>query len=116
MRAVFVIVLVIKNHKEKMVRKLITINGWLVMVLLIASCSTVGDVMPISPTTYTVASQKGGQFWTLGPSWSDVKALSINRANEFCTEQKKQMEVVGWETHGVRGFSQLNAELTFKCI
>lgn len=90
----------------------------MVMVLTLAAmagCSSVGEVMPVGPDTYTVGSEKGGQFWTMGPSWSDVKALGLNRANEYCAKQNKTMSVVNWDTHGARGWTPLNAELTFKC-
>ena len=79
--------------------------------LFLAACSTVGEVMPIGVDTYTVAGRMGGQL----PAWSEVKGLAIKRANEFCDSKNKTMTVVGWETHGARGWTPLDAELTFKC-
>jgi hypothetical protein len=80
--------------------------------LVLQACSTVGEVIPTGPDTYTVSSRMGGQL----PAWSEVKALGLKRANEFCDAQKKQMTVVSWETHGARGWTPLDAELTFKCM
>jgi len=54
----------------------------------------------------------GGQY----PSWSDVKGLSLERANEYCIERGKYMVEGKWETHGSRGWTPLNAELTFQCL
>jgi len=54
----------------------------------------------------------GGQL----PSWSDVKGLSLKQAIKYCTTQGKYMEEGSWETHGSRGWTPLNAELTFKCV
>lgn len=78
---------------------------------LLAACTTVGEVLPTGPETYTVSSRMGGQL----PAWSEVKALGIKRANEFCESQGKRMTVVRWETHGARGWTPLDAELTFTC-
>jgi len=81
----------------------------LIMLLILTGCSTVGNVLPISGDTYRVTTS--GNY----TSWSGLKTSSIQRANEYCIEQNKQMAVVGWETHGVRGWSPQEAELTFKC-
>ena len=79
--------------------------------LFLVGCASVGDVLPIGVDTYTVSSRISG-----GRSWPKVKALGIERANEFCEEKSKRMEVINWTTHGVRGWSPLDAELSFKCI
>ncbi len=86
----------------------------IVVLLAIAlfGCSSVGEVLPTGVDTYTVSSRMGGQF----PAWSEVKALGIKRANEYCDGQHKQMTVVSWQTHGARGWTPLDAELTFKCV
>jgi hypothetical protein len=52
-----------------------------------------------------------GQF----PSWSDVKQLAMKRANEHCGGMGRYMTIEKWETHGARGWTPLNAELTFQC-
>ncbi len=83
----------------------------LIAVILLAGCASTGEVLPVGSGLYTVSSRMGGQL----PAWSEVKALSLKRANEFCDAQKKQMTVVKWETHGARGWTPLDAELTFKC-
>lgn len=82
---------------------------FLIMLLILTGCSTVGTVLPVSGDTYMVTTS--GHY----TSWSELKASSIQRANDFCAKQNKHIEVVGWETHGVRGWSPQEAELTFKC-
>ena len=84
----------------------------IVSILSIVGCSSVSNVLPVGKNQYRVSSEMGGQF----PSWSDVKELSIKKANEFCNADKKIMEEIKWETYGVRGWSPLNAELTFTCL
>ncbi|MBA4390900.1 MAG: hypothetical protein C0399_08165 [Syntrophus sp. (in: bacteria)] len=81
----------------------------LVTLLILTGCSTVGNVIPISGDTYTVTSS--GHY----TSWSGLKTEGIQLANEFCAKKNKHMAIVSWETHGVRGWSPQEAELTFKC-
>ena len=82
-----------------------------ILTIAISGCSSVSEVMPVGKDTYRVSSEMGGQF----PSWSDVKGLSLKRANGFCSEKGRYMEEGKWVTHGARGWSPLNAELTFRC-
>lgn len=82
-----------------------------VALIALAGCQSVGQTLPVGVDTYKVSSESSKLF----ASWSDVKDLSIKRANDFCDGMKKTMTVVSWETHGVRGWTSLNAELTFKC-
>jgi uncharacterized protein YceK len=89
--------------EEQKMKKLI-----LAMIFIFAGCSTVGNVLPISGGTYMVTTS--GHY----KSWSEMKASCIKRANEFCAVQKKQMKVIDWETHGVRGWLPQETELTFK--
>lgn len=81
-------------------------------LFLFAGCSSVSNVVPVGKDTYRVSSEMGGQF----PSWADVKGLSLERANRYCLERKMYMVEKGWETHGSRGWTPLNAELTFQCL
>ena len=80
--------------------------------LFFVGCSSVSNVAPVGKDTYRVSSEMGGQF----PSWSDVKGLSLKKANEFCKTKGAYMKEGEWETHGSRGWTPLNAELTFTCI
>ena len=83
-----------------------------VTALFLISCASVSDIAPVGQNTYRVSSQMSGNF----PSWPEVKGLSIKKANEYCKRNGKVMLEDKWETHGARGWSPLNAELTFKCI
>ena len=76
------------------------------------SCSTVTDVVPVGKDTYTVGSRMAENF----PSWPEVKQLGLKRANEYCAELGKNMVPVKTETHGARGWTPLEAELTFECL
>ena len=80
-------------------------------VLGAAGCVSVSEVIPVGKDTYTVSAEMSGQF----PSWSDVKQLAMKRANEHCGSMGRYMTIGKWETHGARGWTPLNAELTFEC-
>lgn len=77
-----------------------------------AGCVSVSDVVPVGKSKFTVSSEMAGQF----PSWSEVKQLALKRANTHCESLGKIMTVDKWETHGARGWTPLNAELTFECV
>lgn len=79
--------------------------------LLLAGCSTVGNVKTIGVDTYMVGSRAGGFH-----SWSEIKELAINRASEHCANFGNKMQVLNIQTHGARGWTPLEAEVTFKCI
>ena len=81
-------------------------------IVFLHGCSSVSPVIPVGKNTYRVSSEMGGQL----SSWSDVKNLSLKEANEFCIKQNKYMKEGSWETHGARGWTPLNAELTFQCV
>lgn len=83
-----------------------------ILTIAIGGCSSVSGVIPVGKDKYRVSSEMGGQL----PSWSDVKDLSLKRANEFCDKKGRYMEEGNWVTHGARGWTPLNAELTFKCL
>ena len=83
-----------------------------ILVAAICGCASVSDVMPVGKNTYRVSSEMGGQL----PSWSDVKGLSLKKANAYCAASGQYMEEGAWVTHGARGWTPLNAELTFKCL
>jgi hypothetical protein len=48
--------------------------------------------------------------------WGEVKASSLKRADEYCAQRGKQMHQVDMQTHGVRGWTPQEAELTFTCL
>ena len=84
----------------------------MLLILTISSCASVSEVRPVGKDTYRVSSEMSGNF----PSWSEVKDLSLKRANEYCNGMKSYMVEGKWETHGARGWTPLNAELTFQCL
>lgn len=80
-------------------------------VLMLCACTTVSEVTPAGSGNYAVTTQvRGGMT-----PWGEVKAMSLKRADEYCRSQSKQMRQVAMETHGVRGWTPQEAELTFSC-
>lgn len=82
------------------------------VVLVLAGCQSVSNVVPAGSGTYMVGSEVRGGF----SSWAEVRALTLNRANEYCANQGKEMEQVDSKTRGARGWTPQEAELTFRCI
>lgn len=82
------------------------------LVLILTGCQSVSTVTPAGNGTYMVGSEVRGGF----SSWAEVRALTLNRATEYCDAQGKDMEQVDSKTRGARGWTPQEAELTFKCI
>lgn len=80
-------------------------------VVALSGCSSVSQVTPMGSDTYSVGSQVKGGF----TSWSEVKAMAVKRATEYCAAQDKNLKVVDVATHGARGWTPQEAEVTFKC-
>lgn len=82
-----------------------------VVTCVVTACTSVSDVTPAGDGNYTVTTQvRGGMT-----PWGEVKATSLKRADEYCRGQGKRMHQVNMQTHGVRGWSPQEAELTFAC-
>lgn len=82
------------------------------LAALLAACQSVSNVTPAGNGTYMVGSEVRGGF----SSWAEVRALTLNRATEYCGAQGKDMEQVDSKTRGARGWTPQEAELTFRCI
>lgn len=80
--------------------------------LLVTGCQSVSEVVPAGNGTYLVGSEVRGGF----SSWTEVRALTLRRANEYCSSQGKEMVQVDSKTRGARGWTPQEAELTFKCV
>lgn len=82
------------------------------MIAVLCGCTTISEVTPAGDGNYTVTTQvRGGMT-----PWGEVKASSLKRANDYCRQQGKQMHQVDMQTHGVRGWTPQEAELTFSCV
>ncbi|MDR6207566.1 hypothetical protein C8K18_1133 [Paraburkholderia sp. GV068] len=83
----------------------------LAALTMLAACTTISDVTPAGNGRYIVTTQvRGGMT-----PWGEVKASSLKRADEYCRQQGQQMHQVDMQTHGVRGWTPQEAELTFSC-
>lgn len=82
------------------------------LVMSIAGCQSVSDVVPAGNGTYMVGSEVRGGF----SSWAEVRGMTLKRANEYCASQGKEMEQVDSKTRGARGWTPQEAELTFQCV
>lgn len=82
------------------------------VVLVLAACQSVSQVTPAGSGNYMVGASVRGGF----ASWAEVKALTLNRATEYCDNQGKDMVAIDSATHGARGWTPQDAELTFRCV
>lgn len=79
---------------------------------VLAACTSISEVSPAGDGHYTVTTQvRGGMT-----PWGEIKASSLKRADEYCRQEGKQMHQVDMQTHGVRGWTPQEAELTFACV
>jgi hypothetical protein len=74
-------------------------------------CASTTDVTPMGNNTYLVGSKVVGGHM----SHTEVKALALKRADEFCREQGKNMVAESAKSSGVRHWSPRAGEVVFKC-
>ncbi|MGV8996723.1 MAG: hypothetical protein ACOH12_07245 [Parvibaculaceae bacterium] len=86
--------------------------GLLALMLAVAGCTSVSEVTPVGKDTYSVGSQVRGGM----ESWAEVKALAVAQANSYCEAQGRKIVVIDTKTHGARGWTPQEAEVTFKCL
>jgi hypothetical protein len=79
---------------------------------LLAACATVSDITPLGAEKYMVGSQVRGGL----TSWTEVKAMAVKRATDFCSAKNMKVEVLNMETSGAQGWTPQNADVTFKCV
>jgi hypothetical protein len=83
----------------------------LLLSAVMIGCTSISDITPAGDGNYTVTTQvRGGMT-----PWGEVKASSLKQADNYCRQQGKHMHQVDMETHGVRGWTPQEAELTFSC-
>ncbi len=82
------------------------------LLLALAGCTTVSDVVPTGKDTYMVGSTARGGF----TGDAEVKAQAIKRASEFCAAQGKIAQVTGSSSSGTQMWTPQNAEVQFACI
>ena len=85
--------------------------GVLLLILATVACSSTTQVVRVGENQYTVGSQVRGGL----TSWAEVKQLALDKANAHCESLGKQMVSSQIETHGARGWTPQEAEVTFQC-
>lgn len=96
--------------------KMTALNRRLLLVFLafaMVSCRSLSPVTSYGKETYIVSTTSHGGILE---NWAEVKASSVNAANDYCAKLGKSMEPVRMETHGARGWVPIEAELTFRCV
>jgi hypothetical protein len=85
----------------------------LVVILSVGlfGCASISDVLPAGKDTYLVGSNVHGGFM----SDAEVTGLSVRRANEFCNNQDKQMELINSSNSGTQGWTPQQSQIMFKC-
>jgi hypothetical protein len=78
---------------------------------LLFGCATHTEVINLGADRYMIGFQQRGGL----DSWTEIKANAIKLADDYCTQQKQQVEILDTKTSGVRGWSPQNVEVTFAC-
>ncbi len=84
--------------------------AYALVTLAMAGCTSLSDVVRVGDNKYSVSSTVRG-----GASWSEVKGLALKRANEYCESQGQELSSSETQTHGARGWTPQEAEVTFQC-
>jgi hypothetical protein len=83
----------------------------IIFLVTISGCTSITDVVRIGENKYTVGSQVRGGF----SSWAEVKQLALKRANDYCAGRGEELINSDVQTHGARGWTPQEAEVTFQC-
>jgi hypothetical protein len=85
--------------------------GTIAAMTLLAGCASHTEVTSLGSGRYMVGYQEKSKF----NSWTEIKAITVKDADDFCAKQGQTVDVIDITTHGVRGFSPQGAEATFRC-
>ena len=83
----------------------------LLLAVLLTACATVSDVVPAGTDTFLVGANVRGGF----KSDTEVTAMSIARANEFCSGKGQNMNLLNASNSGTQGWTPQNSQILFKC-
>lgn len=81
-------------------------------LMVLAGCTSITPVTPAGQDTYLVGVTQRGGF----DSFAEVKAKALQQAEAFCEKRGKHMQEVETETHGVRGWTPQEQDVTFRCM
>jgi len=88
-------------------------RGFVFGAAVVAGCAGVTDVVATGPDSYMVASH-GTMGWSSGPA---QKAAAFSKADTFCKQQGKVVQVITATDSGNGGFGKISSgEVDFKCI
>ena len=83
------------------------------VIASLAGCAGVTDVVQTGNDTYFVASH-GTMGWSSGGA---QKASAINKANEYCQSESKQIEIINATDTGNGSFGKISSgEVHFRCV
>jgi len=78
----------------------------------LSGCTTISGVTPIGKDSYMIgATDRGGMR-----SHTEMRALGIRKANEFCQSKGKVMVISNVGSQGAQGWTPVESEVTFLCV
>lgn len=89
-----------------------TVSSCAAVLLVLAACGTTG-VVKLEPGRYMV-SVKNAKIGFV--SAAEEKANAYKQANQFCAEQRKEVETISLETTPSGLARQASATLEFRCV
>lgn len=88
-----------------------TITFGLSALLALFGCASDGGVREVSPGVYRESETGDGYI-----SAPRLREQSLERAQEFCAHQGKQMRVAGEDSQDTRGAYDKTIKVTFRCV
>ena len=83
----------------------------LLAVMAVSACRSAGDIIPVGKDTYLIGSSAMGGIYNA----TDVAAPALQKANEFCRSQGRELTLQSLEGRGVRGYTPLESQIVFTC-
>lgn len=81
------------------------------VLISLAACTSITPITPAGQDTYLVGVTQRGGFH----SFAKVKAKALQQAATYCDKRGQHMQEVETETHGVRGWTPQEQDVTFRC-
>jgi len=79
--------------------------------ILQSGCSTVAEVVQISPTEYSVSAQYG----SVNGSWDRARAEATAKARQFCEAKGQQVVLLDKYQSGILGVTPQKSTIMFAC-
>lgn len=78
----------------------------------LAGCAHTSSVISLNDGTYMVAGSGGGGL----RSFAHLESLALAKARNYCANMNKSMVIIKSHNTGVPTWTQVESDVTFKCV